>query len=127
MTNALVIPAQPDAAIVCDMRGAPDTPDERLREYRVLFERSLVRRERRADTVTFAFRADRGTRAQVEDLARREAACCPFLDYRVETVGDEVVWTIAGAQRAGADVTLDAFYALPDLTPPARQMPASRT
>ena len=39
-----------------------------------------------------AFRAD--AREQVEDLARREHACCPFLDYRVEATGDEVVWTI---------------------------------
>jgi hypothetical protein len=68
--------------------------------------------------VVFSFRADGGTREAVEDLARREAACCPFLDYRVETVDDEVTWTISnpvtGGARASVDVTLDAFHALPD-------------
>ncbi len=118
MTTSLHIPAQPGVAIACDMSTAADTPDERLQAYRVLFERALVRRERREKDVMFVFRADDGTLATVEDLARREAACCPFLDYRVETVGDEIVWTttnvVAGAERAAVDATLDAFYALPD-------------
>ena len=100
------------------MSTAPDTPDERLAEYGRLFERALLRRERLPDRVTFAFRAEGGTREAVEDLARREAACCPFLDHHVETAGNEVIWSIAnlvtGVERATADVTLDAFYTLPD-------------
>ena len=100
------------------MSTAPDTPDQRLRAYRDLFERALVRRERREDDVMFVFRADEGTLATVEELARREAACCPFLGQRVETVGDEIAWTIgnavAGEERAAVDATLDAFHALPD-------------
>lgn len=59
-----------------------------------------------------------GTLATVEDLARREAACCPFLDYRVDTGGAEIVWTITnvipGAERSAVDATIDAFYELPD-------------
>ena len=95
MTNALHIPARADVPIACDMSTAEDTPDARLAEYGRLFERALVRRE------------------------RREAACCPFLEFRVETVGDEVVydviWPAASAeQRAGVDAMLDALYALPD-------------
>ena len=118
MTNVLHIPAQPDAPIACDMSTAPDTPDERLAEYARLFERALVHRERRADGVVLRFRAAPGTRMAVEELARREAACCPFLDYRVETAGGEVVWTTAnvttGGARGSVDAILDAFYALPD-------------
>ena len=87
---------------------------------RRLFERALLRRERREDSVVFAFRADGGTREALDDLARREAACCPFLDYRVEAVGDEVVWTtsnpLTGSERAAVDAFLDALYALPDHT-----------
>jgi hypothetical protein len=95
------------------MRTATDTPEERLAEYRRLFARALIRRERRADSVVLWFHA--GAREPVEDLARREAACCPFLDYRVEAAGDEVVWTIANPGRgAGAEATLDAFHALPE-------------
>jgi hypothetical protein len=118
MTTVLHIPARPGAPIACDMSTALDTPDERLAEYGRLFERALLRRERLADRVAFAFRAEGGTRDAVEDLARREAACCPFLDHRVETVGDEVIWSIAnpvtGDERASVDVNLDAFYTLPD-------------
>ena len=87
----------------------PDTPDERIAEYAELFERALLTRERRADAVVFAFRAD--ALEQVEDLARREHACCPFLDYRVETARDEVVWTITSPTAGGA-ATIDAFHAL---------------
>jgi hypothetical protein len=117
MTNVLHLHARPGTPIVCDMRGADDTPDERLREYSRLFERALLHRERRADAVVFVFRADPDTRPVVDDLARREAACCPFLDYRIETVGDQVIWTvsntIAGDARASVDAILDAFHDLP--------------
>ena len=102
--------------IACDMSTAEDTPEERLRAYRQLFERSLLSRERHADSLVFLFRADPDTRRVVEDLARREALCCPFLDYRVETRAGELVWTITnpvtGDERASADAILDAFYAL---------------
>ena len=87
------------------MSTAEDTPEERLREYRVLFDRALLRHERRPGATVLTFRGDPGTRAAVEDLARREAACCPFLDYRVETAGAELVWTISG----DSEETLDAF------------------
>ena len=69
--------------------------------------------ERRENDVLFVFRADDDTLATVEDVARREAACCPFLDYRVETVGHEIVWTItnvvSGTDRAAVNATLDDF------------------
>jgi hypothetical protein len=118
MTDLLHLPAQSGAPIACDMSSARDTPDERLAEYAGLFERALVRRERHVRSVMFAFRATPGTREQVEDLARREAACCPFLDYRVHAAAEEVLYTItnpvSGLDQADADATLDAFYALPD-------------
>ena len=118
MTNILHLQAQPDAPIVCDMSSADDTPDERLREYGQLFERALLRRDRRDDSVVFVFRATPDTLRTLESLARREAACCPFLDYRVETDDDEVIYTITNPitkeERAAVDVGLDAVYALPD-------------
>jgi hypothetical protein len=103
------LPPLPGAPIACDMTTAGDTPDERIAECGDLFARTLLRRERRADAVVLAFRAD--AREQVEDLARREHACCPFLDYRVEAAGDEVVWTIT-SPSAGGVATIDAFHAL---------------
>lgn len=118
MTDVLHLPARADAPIVCDMRTASDTPDQRLAEYAALFERALVRRDRPDGAVRFTFRFAPETRALVQDLAHREAACCPFLDYRVESTADEVVYTVTslatGLDRDAANVTLDAFYALPD-------------
>jgi hypothetical protein len=114
MTTVLNLPARPGAPVACDMSGAPDTPDERLVAYRELFERALTARERGSDDVVLTFRAD--ARATVDELARREAACCPFLDYRVETVDGHVRWTITnprtGDDRAEAAATLEAFYTL---------------
>jgi hypothetical protein len=110
------LPSRPDVPIACDMSTADDTPDERLAEYGRLFARALVRRARRDDGVVLTFARDE--RAAVEDLVRRESACCPFLDYRVELIGDRVVWTTtnprSGDDRAHADMILDALYALPD-------------
>ena len=111
MTTVLHLPARAGAPIACDMSTARDTPDQRLAEYRALLQRSLLRRERSEDHVVLVLTA--GAREQVEDLARREAACCPFLDYRVETAGDEVVFTITSPERALAGEILDAFSALP--------------
>ena len=106
MSDVFHIPARPGARIACDMSTAVDTPEQRLNDYARLFADALVRRERHDGAVVFAFHSDVQTRARVEDLARREAACCPFVDYRVETVGDEIIWTIsnpvAGEDRGPA-------------------------
>jgi hypothetical protein len=116
MTSVLHLPARADAPIACDMSAARDTSDERLAEYHELFARALRGRERGADSVVLRFDAD--ARAQVEDLVSREHACCPFVDYRVEAAGDELIWTttnpVVGEHRADVDVMLDALYALPD-------------
>jgi hypothetical protein len=115
MSTVLHIPAQPGAPIACDMSTAQDTPAERLADYARLFARSLTGRERGDDGVVLTFSA--GARETVEDLVHREAACCPFVDYRVDLVGDAVVWTTTnlrtGDDRAAADVILDALYELP--------------
>ena len=111
MTTSVHLAAALDAPIACNMSLASDNPGERLAEYRRVFERSLLRRERRDDAVVFVLRAD--SAPAVAGLARREAECCPFLEYRVEPSGDEVIWTIADpVGRASA--TLDEFYALPE-------------
>jgi hypothetical protein len=118
MSEALHIPARPGAAIACDMSTAVDTPDQRLDAYSALFADALVRRDRADGSVVLAFRAGPDVRATVEDLVRREAACCPFVDYRVEDAGDEIVWTTtnpaSGEERASVEVMLDAFHELPN-------------
>ena len=110
------LPPTEGAPIACDMSRARDTPEDRLAEYGELFQRALLERERRDGAVVLVFAAD--ARDQVEDLARREHDCCPFVDYRVEADGDRVRWTttntVHGDQRAAVDVMLDAMYELPE-------------
>lgn len=116
MTTVEHLPARGDAPIACDMSTAPDTPEERLAEYRELFERALLARERRDDAVVLTFSAD--AQEQVVSLARREHACCPFVDYRIELAGRQLVWTttntVQGEHRDVVDVMLDAFHDLPE-------------
>ena len=116
MTTVLHLPARSDAPIACDMSTAHDTPEERLAEYRELFERALLGRERRDDAVVLTFGVD--AQEQVVNLARREHACCPFVDSRVELAGRQLVWTttntVHGEHRAAVDVMLDAFHDLPE-------------
>jgi hypothetical protein len=104
------LPAQPGAPIACDMSSASDTPEERLLAYRRLFAEALIRHERRPHAVVFTLRPEALPRA--EELARREAACCPFLDYRVEAGDREVVWTTTGDGREAVEAILDMFHAL---------------
>ena len=96
MTKLLSIDASPEAPIACDMRGASDTLAQRLAEYRRLFDHALVERDTTPTTTIFRFTARPGVADWVRDLVTREAACCPFLSYEVETDGDQIVWTTTG-------------------------------
>jgi hypothetical protein len=100
--------------IVCDMTTAPDTGPERMREYQRLFAQALIGRERTAEGIRFRLRADEGIEAWVLDLAAREKACCPFFDYHVATVGDEVHWDATVVDDDIAHAILDEFYGLPE-------------
>jgi hypothetical protein len=111
MTTLLSIAARPDAPIACDMTAAEDTLAGRLAEYRRLFDHALVARDSTATTTTFRLAARPGVRDWALDLARREAACCPFLSYRVEEVGDEIVWTASGGLGASQMSVLDEYLA----------------
>jgi hypothetical protein len=100
--------------IACDMTSAPDTPAERMMEYRRLFTRALVRRERTAEGIRLRFRASDGIEAWVRDLAAREQACCPFFNSHIDTKGEEVHWNASVIDDDIAGAVLDEFYNLPD-------------
>ncbi len=99
--------------IVCDMSSASDTPVERLAEYDRLFATALTQRRRTSTEVVFTFRAGSGVLELVEGLSEREAACCRFMAYKVESDDRVVVWTITSDDPA-VRVILDQFYELPD-------------
>ncbi len=115
MTKLLSITAQPDAPVACDMTGATDTLAQRLSEYRRLFGQALIDRESTATATTFRLAARPGITEWLLDLVRREAACCPFLSYEVDQVGEELVWRTSGGLGAAEMAVLGDL--LSDLDP----------
>ncbi len=116
MTKLLSITAQHDAPVACDMTAAEDTLAERMAEYRRLFDHALVARESTDSSTTFRLAGRPGVQEWVLDLVRREAACCPFLSYEVDTqddpAGEQIVWTTEGLGASDMAV-LDEFLAGP--------------
>ena len=104
--------------IVCDLRGAPDTPAERIDTYRQLFDDALVARDHTIDGIRF--RADIGIgigigiEARVREMAHLEAQCCGFFTFAVNTAGGEVLLDATVVDDDTARVILDEFYRLPD-------------
>jgi hypothetical protein len=114
MAKLLSIIPRPAAPIACDITTATDTLAERLAEYRRLFEHALTSRESTATATTFRFAARPGVREWVCDLAKREAACCPFLSYEIDEQGEEIVWTTAGGLGASEMAILEEFLDGPE-------------
>ena len=98
--------------IACDMTDAPDTPEERLAEYRRLFNTALIDRDRTATTIRFRFRNTEGVESWTRDLAARETACCSFMRNTVTVVDNEVVWEATTIDDPTARRVLDLFYEL---------------
>jgi hypothetical protein len=111
MTTLLSITADPAAPVACDLSSSSDTLEERLAEYRRLFEHALVGRASTPTATTFRFAARPGVAEWVRDLATREAACCAFVSYEIELdeEDDEIVWTTSGGLGASEMSILDEF------------------
>jgi len=116
MTSAqiMLLEEKPGAPIACDMTGAGDTAEERFAEYGRLFAHALIDRARTSDAVVFTFAAKPGVAEWVADLARREAACCPFSTYDVRLIEDRVVWRTSSRGGPIVQAFLDEFHGLPD-------------
>lgn len=107
---------QTPSPIVCDMTGAPDSPEERLRTYRRLYADALVGSERSDGTIRFRFRAAAGIEQRVRDVAALEAACCAFIEHTIIAHDSEIWWEARTIDDPVAHQILDAFYRLPDTT-----------
>lgn len=106
--------AKPDARIACDLTGAPDTVEERVAEYGRVFQHALAGRERTTDAVEFRFVAKPGVAEWVTDLAKREAACCPFMSHHVTADSTHVIWRASSQAGPAAQAILDQFHDLPE-------------
>jgi hypothetical protein len=98
--------------LVCDMTAAPDTPEQRLDEYRRLFEEHLIARERTGRGIRFRLRAEPGVAAWVEDLAAREKSCCAFFTFDVTETDGQVLWDCTVTDDEMARAVLEEFYRL---------------
>ena len=99
--------------IACSLSAAELS--ERGDELSELAGRALAGREREDGRVRLRFRAEPGVAEQVEDLARRERECCPFLDFAVQDGASELVLSIRAPAAAAA--VLDGFAALGETAP----------
>ena len=113
-TELLNAPEKPAAQIACDLTGAPDTADQRIAAYGRLFQHALVGRERTAEAVELRFAAKPGVAEWVTDLAKREAACCPFMSHHVTADGSQVTWRASSQAGPAAQAALDELHDLPE-------------
>jgi DNA-binding transcriptional MerR regulator len=107
-------PAADTVPVVCDLRGAGDTHEERLAAYRRLFAGAFVGRDRTAAGIRFRFRADAGVEALVRELADREKRCCAFFSFTITIAGGEVLWDATVIDDGTARNVLDEWFDLPE-------------
>ena len=87
---------------------SPDERAERGRELRELARRALARRDREEGAVVLTYRAAPEVEGALRDLIRREAECCPFLDFELAPVDGELALRVSAP--AGGEAMLDLIY-----------------
>ena len=98
--------APAELPLACSLTAGEQS--ERADEFRELAARALLQREREPGRLLLSFRDEAAE--QVEDLARRERECCPFLEISVARSDDAVLLSLGAAPDA--DAALDPFYEL---------------
>jgi hypothetical protein len=96
---------------VCTLPAADR--EQRTREFRALFDGTLLDRQRDASGVRWLLSARSQTEAESRRLAALEERCCDGIRIAIACEGPLVTWQISGSSSAAA--TLDAFYDLPAL------------
>ena len=81
--------------VACTL-GITDGAAQRQR-WRQLNDRALVRRVREAEELLLVYRADDGTRTELESLVDVETTCCAFLDWQVEAGEDDLRLRVRGS------------------------------
>lgn len=98
-----------DKPVACSL-GAGEL-EQRLAAIAELGADSLISHDREGVRHLLRFRANAGTRKQLEDIAAAEAECCSFLDLSLTEEGGELVLSIAAPEdgQAIADGLAGAF------------------
>ena len=91
MDSRRQLPVLPTACTL----GATDGAAQ-VQRWRELNDRALVRRVREAEELLLVYRADDGTRAELESLVDVETTCCAFLDWQVEARADNLRLHVRG-------------------------------
>ena len=100
-----------DTPIACTLDAA--SYPKRLADIRALMTRALKSARREGASLHLAF--DPAARADVEDMVRKEQACCAFLDFQTTQANGEIALTITVPPRAAdsADDLLAPFAPKP--------------
>jgi tRNA A37 methylthiotransferase MiaB len=93
--------------LACSL-SAEDQADRRV-EFAEVAGR-VVSREPTERGVRLRFRGAPGFAEQLADLARREKECCPFFDFRISSIDDEVLLEVGAPPDARPIV--EALFAL---------------
>jgi hypothetical protein len=80
--------------VACTL-GATDGAAQ-LQRWRQLNDRALLRRVREAGELLLVYRGDDRTRTELESLVAVETTCCAFLDWQLETQGDDLRLHVRG-------------------------------
>jgi hypothetical protein len=90
--------------IACSL--GPDQLSGRADAWRQLAERALIEAKRSEAAAVQRYRREVGVETKLRELVRREAECCPFLDFELADEGDALVLTITGPADAAAVIDL---------------------
>ncbi len=103
--------------IACSLSA--DEREFREMEFSALMDRALLARDGIDSGLLLRFREAPDVRVEVDDLVRREQACCPFFTFDVSTHGDEL-WLQVVAPPEGMEMLLrsilgeDSGHELPE-------------
>lgn len=85
----------------------------RLEEFREVFGRGFLSKERFPNGGRFRFRRLPGLEADLRSLAERECACCPFFQFEILAREEELWWETR--VDGEAEPILEAFLTLPEV------------
>ena len=94
--------------LACSLTAA-DQANRRL-EFDAILERGLLAREWTPSGIRLRFTPSPGLEEDLADLTRREKQCCPFFEFRIDSLEGEIVLDV-GAPVEGRPI-VERLFAL---------------